>query len=311
MAKKRQFDVFLSHNRKDLSAIERLANELKARGLAVWLDKWELEPGKPWQEALEKVIETTKAAAVLVGKDGLGPWQNREMRALLSAFVDRHLRVIPVLLPGAKKKPRLPLFLCQLTWVDLRGGVTPDGLDELEWGITGKKPTLRVVHSDVPPAPMNDLLQSLEEALTRGSLRDSAIGPEVLAALREEPRLKSSTPRRTRWITTGVRLSDEYFVRVWQSAGQRDWQRDFAKIAAPALVGVARSLARSPAAQALVIRLCETLATRLRLSLVWPKDPDESNDLENAIYRACLQATEVESDQVLVELQGLTVIGPK
>lgn len=140
MAKKKQFDVFLSHNRKDLSAVERLGSELKARGLDVWLDKWQLEPGRPWQEALEEVIETAKAAVVLVGKDGLGPWQNREMRVLLSAFVDRQLRVIPVLLPGAKKKPRLPLFLSQLTWVDFRGGVTPEGLDELEWGITGKKP---------------------------------------------------------------------------------------------------------------------------------------------------------------------------
>lgn len=311
MAPKRQFDVFLSHNRKDLSAVERLGNELKARRLAVWLDKWELQPGKPWQEALEQVIDTAKAAAVLVGKDGLGPWQNREMRACLSAFVDRNLRVIPVLLPGAKRKPRLPLFLRQLTWVDLRGGITSAGLDELEWGITGKKPTLRVVHSDALPSPIADLLRTFEQAMARGSLRDSVIAPVVLAVLREEPRLKPATPQQLLWITTGVRLSDEYFVRVWKSAGYRDWQRDFAKVAGPALVGVVRSLARSPDAQALVVRLCEALAARLRLTLVWPDDPDESNDLKNAIYRACLEAIEVESDHLLVQLQRLTIVGPK
>lgn len=67
------FAVFLSHNSKDKPAVIALAKKLKARGLKVWLDVWELRPGQRWQEALENVIKTTDAAAVLVGKDGLGP----------------------------------------------------------------------------------------------------------------------------------------------------------------------------------------------------------------------------------------------
>jgi len=97
-------------------------------------------PGRPWQEALEEVIETTGAAAVLVGKDGLGPWQDKEMRGCLSEFVDRNLPVIPVLLPGAPEKPVLPIFLKGFTWVDLRDGLSQEGLDRLQWGVTGRKP---------------------------------------------------------------------------------------------------------------------------------------------------------------------------
>lgn len=134
------FNVFFSHNSKDKPAVRQIAEMLKQRGLKVWLDEWELIPGRPWQEALEEIIQTTRTAAVLVGKDGLGPWEIPEMYGCLSEFVNRKLPVIPVLLPNASKQPDLPLFLKQFTWVDLRSGLTKDGLDQLEWGITGVKP---------------------------------------------------------------------------------------------------------------------------------------------------------------------------
>jgi hypothetical protein len=136
----KSFDVFLSHNSKDKPAVRKLAEVLRARGLKVWLDEWELVPGRPWQEALEEVIETTGASAVLVGKDGLGPWQNNEMRSCLSEFVNRKLPVIPVLLPGTPKAPKLPIFLQAFHWVDLRGGLKEEEIDRLQWGITGEKP---------------------------------------------------------------------------------------------------------------------------------------------------------------------------
>lgn len=134
------FDVFLSHNGRDKPTVRVLGEALRERGLRVWLDEWELVPGRPWQEAIEDVIETVRSAAVLVGADGLGPWEEPEMRACLDQCVTRRMPVIPVLLPGAGERPELPLFLRQHTWVDLRGGVDRKGLDRLVWGITGIKP---------------------------------------------------------------------------------------------------------------------------------------------------------------------------
>lgn len=136
----RPHDVFLSHNSKDKPAVRELARALQQRGIKVWLDEWELAPGRPWQEALEEVIETVRSAAVILGPAGLGPWEIPEMRACLSECVDRDLPVIPVLLPGVPDKPELPLFLRSFTWVDLRDGLTDASLDRLEWGITGVKP---------------------------------------------------------------------------------------------------------------------------------------------------------------------------
>ena len=159
MADGYEFDVFLSHNSKNKPVVKRLANELKKRGLKVWLDEWELIPGRPWQEAIEQIIQTTKTAAVLVGKDGMGPWEIPEMRACLSEFVDRNLPVIPVLLPEAPKKPKLPLFLKLFTWVDLRKGLTKKELDRLELGIRAKRPPedVAVEQDNINNIPFNSL----------------------------------------------------------------------------------------------------------------------------------------------------------
>ncbi len=134
------FDAFLSHNSKDKATVRQLAHALKSRGLRVWLDEEQLVPGRSWQEEVEQIIHTSRTAVVLIGKDGLGPWEIPEMRACLSQFVKRHMPVIPVLLPDAPTQPELPLFLQEVTWVDLRAGLTEENLNRLEWGITGIKP---------------------------------------------------------------------------------------------------------------------------------------------------------------------------
>jgi hypothetical protein len=135
------FDVFLSHNSKDKPAVRELKRLLAARELAVWLDEDELRPGMPWQELLESGINSSSSVAVLVGRDGLGPWEDEEMRAALQLAVKAKRPVIPVLLPGTPEKPELPLFLTNRTWVDLRAGLSEDGLEKLIWGITGKSRT--------------------------------------------------------------------------------------------------------------------------------------------------------------------------
>jgi hypothetical protein len=134
-----EFDVFLSHNSKDKSAVRELARLLSARGIRVWLGEEQLVPGRPWQPLLERGIKGSATGAVLVGKDGLGPWESQEMQTLLDQAVSAGKPVIPVLLPDAPGAPELPLFLRNLTWVDLRPSITDEGLDKLVWGIRAEK----------------------------------------------------------------------------------------------------------------------------------------------------------------------------
>lgn len=135
------FDVFLSHNSRDKENVRELANLLIARGLRVWLDERSVTPGQPWQTILERTIQTAPTAAILIGRDGIGPWQEPEIWACLTELVERQMPVIPVLLPGAAAGTQLPLFLKTLSWVDLRSGLTCEAIDMVEWGITGRRPT--------------------------------------------------------------------------------------------------------------------------------------------------------------------------
>ena len=158
------FDVFLSHNSKDKSAVKSLGMALKQRGLSVWLDEWELRPGLTWQNALEDIIGCCKSAAVCFGSSGVGPWEEPEMQALLHRFVDEKkagniVPIIPVLLPGAPADVGLPLFLQAFTWVDLRGGLTAEGLARLRWGITGEKS-----HENTPTVCLAKVTPDLRKA---------------------------------------------------------------------------------------------------------------------------------------------------
>jgi TIR domain len=135
------FDVFMCHNTKDKPEVERIALQLKHRGLRPWLDKWQLRPGFPWQRVLEDQIKMIGAAAVFVGSGGMGPWQQLEQEGFLRQFVKRACPVIPVILPGVQQEPALPNFLEGMGWVDFRESV-PDPLDSLIFGITGSNPHL-------------------------------------------------------------------------------------------------------------------------------------------------------------------------
>jgi len=117
---KDSYDVFLCHNSDDKPIIRKINVELKAAGLKTWLDEEQILPGQQWQVELENQIEKVRAVCVFVGEDGVGPWQNAEIRAFLSQFVTRGCVVVPVLLPNAPTVPKLPIFLREMMWADLR-----------------------------------------------------------------------------------------------------------------------------------------------------------------------------------------------
>ena len=142
--KQYQYDAFLSYARSDRIQVETLATRLQQEGLRPFLDLWHLVPGDPWQEELEKALDNSATCVVFLGADGLGPWQNEEMRSALDDRVRaKTLRVIPVLLPKAngRQEKRLPRFLTRLTWVVFKMTIDePDAFHRLVSGIEGIAP---------------------------------------------------------------------------------------------------------------------------------------------------------------------------
>lgn len=144
----RLFDVFLCHCSQDKPAVRTVSTALWDNDIVPWLDEDELRPGLPFQDSIESQIGTIPSAAVFLGPNGRGPWQQQELNALIAQFVRRRCPVIPVILPGCSSNlPEIPPFLAAMTWVDFRVS-TPDPVQQLIWGITGKRPSKRKPHSE-------------------------------------------------------------------------------------------------------------------------------------------------------------------
>jgi len=166
------FDVFLCHNSEDKPAVREIAQKLAGEGIKPWLDVEQIRPGTTWQTALGEQIESIKSAAVFVGNSGIGPWQDEEIQALLSQFIDRKCPVIPTILASATTTPELPWTLKHRHRVDFRVP-DPDPLRQLIWGITGQKPAAKE-----PLIPGKDEL---------AASRRTSFGPRLFRPLAHPP----------------------------------------------------------------------------------------------------------------------------
>jgi WD40 repeat protein len=136
----RDYDVFLCYNSRERQAVEAIGERLKEHGILPWLDIWEMQAGDLWQKVLEKQLKSIRSAAVFIGPNGSGPWQDLEVMALLQQFgkPGRGRRIIPVILEGRKGSPRFPAFLGLWHAVDMREP-KPDPFQQLVGGITREK----------------------------------------------------------------------------------------------------------------------------------------------------------------------------
>jgi len=133
-----ELDVFLAHNSADKPEVRAIANQLKERGIKVWLDEDQIPPGRSFQDEIQKAIPLVKSAAIFIGLKGLGKWQTMELRVLTTSCVEKGIPLIPVLLPGVTKLPEKLVFLKEYTWVVFSKSIDDvQALKKLVWGITG------------------------------------------------------------------------------------------------------------------------------------------------------------------------------
>jgi hypothetical protein len=153
------FDVFLCHNSEDKPAVREIAQKLAEKGIKPWLDEADIRGGDFWHTAIGQQLETVKAATVFVGQHGLGPWQIREIIALLDQFDRRGCRIIPAILESAPAEPVLPWSLVGHHYVDFRA-THLNPLARLAWAITEKKPSeLSHVSDSEKPATMQEAIK--------------------------------------------------------------------------------------------------------------------------------------------------------
>jgi nucleotide-binding universal stress UspA family protein len=130
------YDVFLAHNSQDKTFIRQIYQQLKTAGCDPWLDVEAILPGQIFQDEIQKAVQRIQAAAIFIGTNGLGRWEQVELRILISQCVDREIPVIPVLLPGVTDIPEDLLFLNQYQAVIFTSENDKDALTKLQRGIT-------------------------------------------------------------------------------------------------------------------------------------------------------------------------------
>jgi hypothetical protein len=91
----------------------------------------DIRSGIFWDTAIGQQLETVKSAAVFVGQHGVGPWQHREIIALLGQFDRRGCAVIPIS-SELSEKYRVPRKIARF-WLQ-QNYLLPvlDGLDEVQ-----------------------------------------------------------------------------------------------------------------------------------------------------------------------------------
>src|SRR5205809_6981694 len=77
-----QFDVLLSHSAKDRTVARAVAERLRADGLRVWFDEWEIKPGDSIPAKIEEGLEHSRVLAC----PAIAPGRRRMLCMSANAF---------------------------------------------------------------------------------------------------------------------------------------------------------------------------------------------------------------------------------
>lgn len=111
--------AFLSYSHEDKDAATNIATKLRAGGIDVWLDRWEIQPGDSLvQKIFEEGLSGADAFLALISKNSINsPWVRQELDVALIKRIEGITRIIPLLLDGVQP----PEHLRPLRWVDMSG----------------------------------------------------------------------------------------------------------------------------------------------------------------------------------------------
>jgi hypothetical protein len=166
-------DVFVSYSWKDKDFAVRLATDLRAVGLKVWIDRWEMRVGDSLNKKVgEGITESAWLCVVLSPESVASPWVEKELNAALARELERRdVFVLPLLY----RECAIPLFLRDKVYADSRSSYQ-EGLDAL----------LPRFESTVEPQILAGLLAGDEDRIRRALGRiPPPARPKYVTALRD------------------------------------------------------------------------------------------------------------------------------
>ena len=118
MSSEFHFDVFLSHSSKDKAVVRAVAERLRADGLRVWLDDWEIRPGDSIPAKIEEGLERSRVLVLCMSANAFGSdWAQLEAGTFrFRDPLNKERRFIPLRLDDAPIKGSLAQFL-YINWL--------------------------------------------------------------------------------------------------------------------------------------------------------------------------------------------------
>lgn len=110
--------IFLSHNQNDKPFVRRLANDLTAKGIRVWIDEAEIKIGDSLIRKISSgIYDMDFLGAVLSPNSVQSCWVQEELeQALHIQISEAYVKVLPILLHDCK----MPGFLLDKVYADFR-----------------------------------------------------------------------------------------------------------------------------------------------------------------------------------------------
>lgn len=72
--------AFVSYSSMDFKTVQELVERLQRAGIELFFEKWQLAPGREFQPKLVEGLKDSQSCVVLLGPNGLGPWQKKEIQ---------------------------------------------------------------------------------------------------------------------------------------------------------------------------------------------------------------------------------------
>lgn len=142
--------AFISYSGDDRRFAEKLAGDLRDRGVDAWFDGWEMEPGDSIRRKIEEGLQKCEFFVLVLSRSSVKrPWVQKELDVAADKLMGgSYKKIIPVVIDDCEKPP----FVASLRCIDMHQGNYGEGLDSLTRSIFGvkEKPPLGKPPSAVP-----------------------------------------------------------------------------------------------------------------------------------------------------------------
>jgi hypothetical protein len=127
---------FLSYSRSDETFALRLANDIRAEGVNIWVDQLDIRPSEHWDRAIERAVRDCRGILVIISPRSIA---SDNVADEISFAIDNGKRVFPVMIEPC----RLPLRMTRMQVIDATGNYREalrHCVDELRSGRAGSPP---------------------------------------------------------------------------------------------------------------------------------------------------------------------------